>query len=71
MKTLLIDAVGLAGLGCLAAGVHLQFGPGPALIVAGAVLLLVALAAARRKGAAWFSTGFSRAAAASRIPRCR
>lgn len=43
MKTLLIDAVGLAGLGCLAAGVHLQFGPGPALIVAGAVLLLVAL----------------------------
>ncbi|CBJ37887.1 conserved exported protein of unknown function [Ralstonia solanacearum CMR15] len=52
MKTLLIDAVGLAGLGCLAAGVHIQFGPGPALIVAGAVLLLGAVAAARRKGAA-------------------
>ncbi|MHA6885715.1 hypothetical protein [Ralstonia pseudosolanacearum] len=52
MKTLLIDAVGLAGLGCLAVGVHIQFGPGPALIVAGCVLLLGAVAAARRKEAA-------------------
>ncbi|CCF97599.1 MULTISPECIES: hypothetical protein [Ralstonia solanacearum species complex] len=52
MKTLLTDAVGLAGLACLAAGVRLQFGPGPALIVVGAVLLLGAVAAVRRKGAA-------------------
>ncbi|MGD7196520.1 hypothetical protein ACQCQP_01610 [Ralstonia pseudosolanacearum] len=52
MKTMLTDAVGLAGLGCLAAGVHFQFGPGPALIVVGVVLLLGAVAAAKRKGAA-------------------
>ena len=50
MKTLLTDLVGLVGLGCLAAGLYIQFGTGPALIVGGALLLSVAVAAGRRGG---------------------
>jgi len=46
MKNLLIDAAGVAGLGCLAAGVYVQYGTGPSLIVGGALLLAFALRAA-------------------------
>ncbi|MEN5158957.1 hypothetical protein [Achromobacter spanius] len=46
MKNLLIDAAGLAGFCCVAAGVYVQFGSGPALLAAGALLLAFALRAA-------------------------
>ncbi len=46
-KTLLRDAVAVAGLGCLGAGLHLQFGTGVALIVVGVLLLVPACSAAR------------------------
>lgn len=49
MKTLLTDLVGMVGLGCLAAGLYIQFGAGPALIAVGALLLAGAVAAARRR----------------------
>ncbi|MDF3850684.1 hypothetical protein [Achromobacter denitrificans] len=48
MKNLLIDAAGLAGFGCVAAGVYVQFGTGPALLAAGALMLGFALRAAAR-----------------------
>lgn len=52
MKSLLTDVVGLVGFGCLAGGLNLQFGLGPALITVGALLIALAVAAAMRKGAA-------------------
>jgi hypothetical protein len=51
MKKLLVDAVGLAGFGCLAAGLFVQFGAGPALMVSGVLLMAVAVSAAVRGGA--------------------
>lgn len=35
MKTLITDAIGLAGFGSLAAGVYLQFGLAPSLMMSG------------------------------------
>lgn len=48
MKTLITDAIGLAGFGSLAAGVYLQFGLAPSLMLSGGLLLLYALVAAMR-----------------------
>lgn len=48
MKSLIIDAIGLAGFGLLVAGVYLQLGTPPALMFAGGGLLALALLAARR-----------------------
>lgn len=48
MKTLITDAIGLAGFGSLAAGVYLQFGLAPSLMMSGCLLLLYALVAAMR-----------------------
>ncbi|CAI1181503.1 Uncharacterised protein [Serratia ficaria] len=48
MKTLIIDVIGLAGLGLLVGGIYLQFGTATALQSAGAALLVFALIAARR-----------------------
>ncbi|CAG9184249.1 hypothetical protein CURE108131_25095 [Cupriavidus respiraculi] len=50
MKTLLTDVVGLGGLGCLGAGLYLQFGAGPALMGVGALLLGGAVRAAAGRG---------------------
>ena len=47
---MLTDLVGLVGLGCLAAGLYIQFGTGPALIISGVLLLTVAVAAGWRGG---------------------
>jgi len=49
MKSLIIDLIGIAGFGLLAAGLYLQFGTATALQVSGAGMLLFALVAARRK----------------------
>ncbi|WP_165283098.1 hypothetical protein [Serratia sp. 1D1416] len=48
MKILIIDVIGLAGLGLLVGGIYLQFGTATALQSAGAALLVFALIAARR-----------------------
>ncbi|WP_042794126.1 hypothetical protein [Achromobacter insolitus] len=48
MKNLLIDVAGLAGFGCVAAGMYVQFGTGPSLLAAGGLLLAFALRAAAR-----------------------
>ena len=48
MKSLIADVIGLAGYGLLTCGVYLQFGMAPALILSGALLLVGALAMARR-----------------------
>lgn len=48
MKTLITDAIGLTGFGSLAAGVYLQFGLAPSLMMSGSLLLLCALVAAMR-----------------------
>ncbi|HGE8287402.1 TPA: hypothetical protein ACGD4M_002915 [Serratia marcescens] len=48
MKTLIIDAIGLAGFGLLVAGIYLQFGTAIALQSTGGGLLAFALIAARR-----------------------
>lgn len=48
MKSLLTDASGLAGYGLLTAGFYLQFGLAPALMFSGGLLLVYALAVARR-----------------------
>ncbi|CAJ49073.1 hypothetical protein ACLQ9F_11960 [Bordetella avium] len=46
MKNLLIDAAGVAGLGCLVAGVYVEYGIGSSMIVGGVLLLAFALRAA-------------------------
>jgi hypothetical protein len=48
MKTLIIDVIGLAGFSSLAAGIYLQFGLAPSLMMSGSMLLLYALVAAMR-----------------------
>lgn len=48
MKTLIIDIIGLAGFGSLAAGIYLQFGLAPSLMMSGSMLLIYALVAAMR-----------------------
>ncbi len=48
MKRLLTDLVGLAGLGCLAAGLYLQFGAGMALMIVGGLMLAGAVKAGAR-----------------------
>lgn len=48
MKTLMTDAIGLAGFGSLAAGVYLKFGLASSLIMSGSLLLLYALVVAMR-----------------------
>lgn len=48
MKTLMTDAIGLAGFGSLAAGVYLQFGLASSLMMSGSLLLLYALVVAIR-----------------------
>lgn len=50
MKNLLTDAVGGVGLVCLSAGLYLQYGAGPALMATGAMLLILAIGAARGRG---------------------
>lgn len=47
MRTILLDILGLAGYGALCYGLFLRFGPADALISGGAMLLLLALLAAR------------------------
>lgn len=48
MKSLITDVIGLTGYGMLTAGVYLQFGLAPALMFSGSLLLVGALAIARR-----------------------
>ncbi|MNB99182.1 hypothetical protein D3C75_464500 [compost metagenome] len=48
MKSLIADVIGLAGFGQLTAGFYLQFGLAPALMFSGSLLLVGALAMARR-----------------------
>ncbi|MFP1739773.1 hypothetical protein [Lonsdalea quercina] len=48
MKKMMIDAIGLTGLGLLVGGIYQQFGTAIALQCAGAALLVFALIAARR-----------------------
>ncbi|MEG1213604.1 hypothetical protein [Citrobacter sp. wls718] len=48
MKSLFTDLIGLAGFGLLTSGVYLSFGLAPALMFSGGLLLLGALAMARR-----------------------
>lgn len=48
MKSIITDVIGLAGFGLLTAGVYLQFGLAPALMFSGGLLLVAALAMARR-----------------------
>lgn len=48
MKSLFADVIGLAGFGLLTSGVYLRFGLAPALMFSGGMLLLGALAMARR-----------------------
>ena len=47
MRTYLIDSLGLAGFGAMTYGLYLRFGLADALIVAGGLLMVMALAAAR------------------------
>lgn len=48
MKSLFADVIGLAGFGLLTSGVYLRFGLAPALMFSSGLLLLGALAMARR-----------------------
>ncbi|HED3139784.1 TPA: hypothetical protein ACGQTY_002679 [Citrobacter farmeri] len=48
MKSLVTDVIGLTGYGLLTAGFYLQFGLAPALMLSGGLLLVAALAMARR-----------------------
>lgn len=48
MKSLFADVIGLTGFGLLTSGVYLRFGLAPALMFSGGLLLLGALAMARR-----------------------
>lgn len=48
MKSLIADVIGMAGFGLLTSGVYLQFGLAPALMFSGGLLLVGALAIARR-----------------------
>ncbi|HGP0311697.1 TPA: hypothetical protein ACLE2D_002430 [Citrobacter freundii] len=48
MKSLITDVIGLAGYGLLTAGFFLQFGLAPAMMFSGGLLLVGALAMARR-----------------------
>ncbi|UCQ18731.1 hypothetical protein DCF79_04710 [Edwardsiella tarda] len=48
MKSLISDVIGLVGFGLLTAGVYLQLGVAPALMISGGLLLAGALAMARR-----------------------
>lgn len=54
---LLIDAIAITGGLCVAAGVYLQFGPGFALITGGALLVALAVVAARVNGETDVSDG--------------
>ncbi len=47
MRTYLIDTLGLTGFGALTYGLYLRFGLADALICAGGLLMVMALAAAR------------------------
>lgn len=47
MRHFLIDTLGLAGFGALSYGLYLRFGLADALIAAGGLVLLLALAGAR------------------------
>ncbi|NWN92288.1 hypothetical protein HLV39_12380 [Marinobacter adhaerens] len=47
MRNFLIDSLGLAGFGAMNYGLYLKFGLADALISAGGLLLLLALAGAR------------------------
>lgn len=48
MKSLITDVIGLAGFGLLTSGVYLHFGLATALMFSGGLMLLGALAMARR-----------------------
>lgn len=48
MKSLITDLIGLAGFGLLTSGVFLRFGLPAALMFSGGLMLLGALAMARR-----------------------
>ncbi|CAH6579990.1 hypothetical protein M3B74_00290 [Citrobacter freundii] len=48
MKSLIADVIGMAGFGLLTSGFYLQFGLAPALMFSGGLLLVGALAIARR-----------------------
>ncbi|ELY9614298.1 hypothetical protein ACEF96_004383 [Salmonella enterica] len=48
MKSLFLDALGLAGFGLLTSGVYLQFGLAPSLMFSGVMLLAGALLASAR-----------------------
>ncbi|WJV61364.1 hypothetical protein PCO87_15815 [Pectobacteriaceae bacterium C52] len=48
MNSLITDVIGLTGCGLLTAGFYLQFGLAPALMFSGCLLLVGALAIARR-----------------------
>lgn len=48
MKSLITDVIGLAGFGLLTAGFYLQFGLAPVQMFSGSLLLVWALAMARR-----------------------
>lgn len=48
MKPLITDVIGLTGYGMLTSGLYLQFGLAPALMFSGSLLLVGALAIARR-----------------------
>lgn len=48
MKSLITDVIGLTGYGMLTAGFYLQFGSAPTLMFSGSLLLVGALAIARR-----------------------
>lgn len=52
MSEYIIDGIGVAGAGSITAGVYLQAGLGHALIVGGALVLGLALNAARLRNAA-------------------
>ena len=47
MRTYLIDPLGLAGFGAMTYGLYLRFGLADALIAAGGLMFVMALAAAR------------------------
>lgn len=47
MRRTILDALGLLGFGTMTYGLYLRFGSANALIVAGGIMLLAALAAAR------------------------
>lgn len=47
MRTYLIDTLGLTGFGAMTYGLYLRFGLADALIAAGGMMLVMALAAAR------------------------